>query len=117
MSEKIVELPVTLTTCTCVACGIVFAMPSDFKSELRQNHKTFYCPSGHSQWFSYETEAETLQKELRRKEQELADKVIENLNLQKEYLRLKKGTCPCCKRTFQNLKSHIRNQHPELLNK
>lgn len=89
-----------------------------------QNHNTFYCPNGHAQYFSGKSEAEKLREELKRKEQELANKVIEKNDIwnelqktQKKLTRLNKGTCSCCKRTFQNLKRHMESKHPELVKK
>ncbi len=111
-----IELSVRLETIICCSCGVQFAVPEDLKKNLKQTHREFYCPNGHNQWYSGETEAEKLQKELRRKEQELSDVVMEKLKIQKDFMRLKKGTCPCCKRSFQNLKNHIKHKHPELIN-
>lgn len=42
----------------CCNCGIEFAMPTQYRAVLKENHKAFYCPSGHSQYYCGETEAE-----------------------------------------------------------
>lgn len=115
--EISIQTELKFETCICPNCAIIFALPSKFLYESKADHRTIYCPSGHLFWFPGKSEAEKLRDELKRKEQELANKVIENLNIQKQFTRLKKGTCPCCKRSFQNLKNHIKNQHPELLKK
>lgn len=116
-----IEVSMELKTLTCASCGAIFAVESNFERSKRENHDTFYCPNGHSQWFPHETEAEKLRKELRRKEQELADQVRAKLEAQAEaekvnrrLKRVHKGTCPCCKRSFQNLANHMKSKHPEL---
>lgn len=111
----VIEFTTNLESCFCATCGVQYAIPQKLKAELRESHRSFYCPNGHSQWFPDETEAEKLRKELKRKEQEISDLVIEKLKVQKDFMRLKKGTCPCCKRSFQNLKSHMETKHPELI--
>lgn len=104
----------------CCACGIRFGIPSQIQLNLRESHKSFYCPNGHSQSYTGESQSEKLQRELKRKE--LANVVRDKLNAQSEVATLNKklkrvhnGTCPCCKRSFANLKAHIKTKHPELL--
>lgn len=115
---------VTLKTLQCSCCGIVFSIPENLMTELRRTHASFYCPNGHSQYYPQDNETEKLRKELRRKEQELADTVqlkirSENLLIktQRDLNRMKKGVCPCCNRSFRNVREHMRKQHPETIKK
>lgn len=108
----------------CCACGIAFGISSLRLRTLKKDHETFYCPNGHKQWFPAETEEEKLKKELKKKEQELAEKVIQSLQLEnklsdanRKLKRVAKGVCPCCNRSFQNLKKHMETKHPEKLKK
>lgn len=32
---------------SCYECGVQFAINEKFDSNLRKNHKLFYCPNGH----------------------------------------------------------------------
>ncbi len=123
MSNTFTET-ITLEKCQCASCGTVYAISEKLKESLRESHKTFYCPNGHSQWFPQDNEAERLRKELKRKEQELADRIAENYRVQaeldstikkqkKDLKRLTNGVCPCCNRTFSNLLQHMKKQHPE----
>ncbi len=112
-----------LRTQTCCNCGVMFAMETSYDKQLRETHKTFYCPNGHGQSYTGKTEAEKLRDELKRKEQELANKVREALDLSsslysanQKLKRVSKGVCPCCNRTFKNLHSHMKIKHPEILN-
>lgn len=122
--EVQIQATLNFSICECSECGVRFGLQAFYKSKLQETHQTFYCPNGHSQYFPGETEAEKLRKELKRKEQELANKVIEKINVENELLktqrklkRVHNGTCPCCKRTFQNLKRHMETKHPELVSK
>lgn len=115
---------VTFKARTCSECGVQFAITEEFENKLRESHQTFYCPNGHSRYFPQDNEAEKLRKELKRKEQELADKAIQAIAKQneleakikkqgKDLKRLTNGVCPCCNRTFSNLHDHMKKQHPE----
>jgi len=118
----------TFATCCCASCGIQYAIPERRQRELRENHETFYCPNGHTQWYPQKSEAEKLRDELKRKEQELANTAIEKLQLKKELelkikqrdkklKRLTNGVCSCCNRSFVNLHQHMKKQHPEEVSK
>ena len=105
---------------TCSECGCQFAITDVFEGKLRDSHATFYCPNGHARHFPQDNETEKLRKELKRKEQELADTSIEKIQLRnqiadrdKKLKRLTNGVCPCCNRTFSNLHQHMKKQHPE----
>jgi hypothetical protein len=113
----------TLVTETCINCGVLFAIPQDLKRGLRENHKNFYCPNGHSMFYPGESEAERFAREKRDLENKLRiereykeDYMQQRDKLQKELsrhkIRTKNGVCPCCKRSFQNLRRHIEAKHP-----
>lgn len=115
---------IVLVSETCVSCGITFAVPESYQQNLKNSHKSFCCPNGHSQYYSGKSEAEKLRDELKRKEQELADTAIEKRQLQNDIAekernlkRLHNGVCPCCNRSFVNLQKHIKEQHPYLVPK
>ena len=129
--------PVTFEREDCITCGVTFFVPAEFKARRRVDAVTFYCPSGHSMLYR-ETEADRLRKQLKaaeaKVEQERKDKEWfkqnaaserasrehterrlsaqfgENTKLRK---RVKNGVCPCCTRSFTNLRRHIATKHPE----
>jgi hypothetical protein len=89
---------------------------------LRQNHNEFYCPNGHRQYYTAESDADKLRRELKRKEQEVADQVRAKLQAQSELdaaqrklKRVAKGICPCCNRSFTNLHKHMATKHHEVV--
>jgi hypothetical protein len=115
---------ITLVTETCITCGIMFAIPSDYRERLIETHKSYHCPNGHTQFYSGKNEAEKLKDELKRKEQELANTAIEKIRLQNQLTekermlkRVHKGVCPCCNRSFVNLQRHMKTKHPEAIKK
>lgn len=108
----------------CCSCGMHFAMPQDYQQRRTKDHKGFYCPSGHRQYYLTKSREEELQDERdfyqtrtrslttqlehaknRTRAQKAAKTRIKN--------RVAKGVCPCCNRTFQNLQRHMTGQHPE----
>lgn len=55
------------TTLSCANCGVTFCMPASLNAQLRENHKTFYCPNGHANHYPAETEKERRIRELEAK--------------------------------------------------
>lgn len=116
----------SLVTHTCLTCGIQYAIPADYDEELKLNHRTFYCPRGHTQYYPSETEEERLRKALlqeqkkRREYQEEYTKLNRQLNgalgqLSKVKERINAGICPYCRRHFANLERHIQSKHKDKL--
>ena len=48
----------------CITCGTIWAMPSEYIDRRRDDHKTFYCPNGHSAYFPQKSDKEKLQEQL-----------------------------------------------------
>lgn len=115
---------------SCSVCGIHWALETNFYRKRRDDHKVFYCPNGHTQYFFGETEAEKLKKQLEEqrqrtlREEARAMRNYEAMERQKRSAsaykgkltrvknRVKNGVCPCCNRTFVNLSRHMAGQHP-----
>lgn len=122
----------TLVTEECCRCGMVFAMTKDFEQRCRDNPYVgkFYCPAGHRQWYTGETEEAKLEKKLSAAQEEVnreqwktleaqesRDRARKQRNALKGHLKRTKqriavGVCPCCNRTFVNLGKHMHGQHP-----
>lgn len=114
------------TIIKCADCGIGFGIPTSFEQHARSDRRTFYCPSGHTQWFAGKTDAkriEELKAQIATKNDLLESTQREN---EKQWRlrraaegktraikrRVAHGVCPCCTRTFQNLAAHMKNKHP-----
>lgn len=98
------------------ACGFVFAVPKDFETSRRDDHEIFYCPKGCRQHFPQETDAEKLRRRVNRLtaqlDQEAAESASLRRTLSRTQIRIAKGVCPCCKRSFANVKRHMASKHP-----
>lgn len=112
----------------CASCGIQFGIGADFEERRRNDHEWFYCPNGHMQHFVGQSEVEKDRDRLKRmydsataradswKDQaEAAEhrrrgQKAANTRLKK---RIAAGVCPCCHRSFANVKEHIEHQHPD----
>lgn len=117
---------VVMDTIVCCSCGIPFGVPSDWKLRRRDTGNSFYCPNGHMQSYG-ETTADQLQKRLTSAEasaREHAERALRTqlrlnatrgvVTKQKQKLaRVKDGHCPCCDKTFVDLRRHMAKQHPE----
>ena len=113
-------------TCCQSDCGISFAVPNWWESGKRQTHSWFFCPNGHRQHFSQESDLEKARRErdiarqqVARAEQEAAEARRGWEKSEREAKKLKKrasaGTCPCCQRTFSNMATHMKRQHPQFV--
>lgn len=118
----------------CYKCHIPFGITNDFHYRKKDDGTSFYCPNGHGQIFTTTT-VQKLEKKLRQEEEKLKREKIEREHAQGLFeaernshrttrghqTRLKNrifaGVCPCCNRTFQNLKAHMKGKHPEFKKK
>lgn len=114
----------------CWSCGILYAAPRRFKEErLADISKSFYCPNGHATVFR-KSEVDRLRERLEEEKRKTAwaeqgrDSVQKRLDhtsrsrdvykgkLHAVKERIKNGVCPCCNRSFVNLKRHMATKHP-----
>jgi len=129
-----VLLGIQLTVHTCIRCGMTFAVPTTMDHRYHQSHETFYCPAGHGQSYTGESDADKLKKLQRQLEaakkhakemegwgeeqSELRRQTERRLSATKGQLtktkkRIAGGVCPCCNRTFQDLGRHMAGEHPD----
>jgi len=122
---------VTLQIDSCCNCGVIYAMPSDLDDQRREDHGTFYCPNGHGQHYTGKTEAQKLREQLAAAERQRdsangsatfwryqAGAAERSARAVKGHMtrlrkRIANGVCPCCQRSFANVRAHIHGQHPE----
>jgi hypothetical protein len=99
----------------------MFAITKHFEEERRKDRKSFYCPSGHDQWFPGETLAQqnrrlsnqltSVKDQLEAAERSRAALRGVATKAKKKLDRVENGVCPHCHRSFQNLRRHIEGQH------
>lgn len=124
-----------IITCCHEDCKQKFAMEDALYRQRKNDHYTFYCPRGHKQHFPDKSNEELLQQELQQQKEK-----IERLEQSRTSLhtlltnertgrrnevrslkgaktrilnRVKNGVCPCCNRSFSNLKRHMDSKHPD----
>lgn len=126
---------VTLVLKICGACGVPFGVPEALEREYNKDHtKGWHCPNGHNRIYLGKTEAQK-ERELReQRERELSamresrDYYLNSLagtqrilastrgvvtRKKRELSRVKNGVCPCCNRSFVNLRNHMSAKHPD----
>lgn len=70
----------------CPTCLCIYAIPELVAAKYEENHKTFYCPQGHSQNYPQLTVYDMSQKEIKSKNYDITQLKKENRRL-----RSKKG--------------------------
>jgi hypothetical protein len=124
-------MPVVVTTeiglkvIECSYCSMPFATSESWERQRRRDHKTFYCPNGHAQYFAGKSDVEKAQ-EKARDERERAARLQAELDQteaslaatkgvvtkqRKKLERVEHGVCPSCKRHFTNLERHMKSKH------
>jgi hypothetical protein len=101
-------------------CGISFAMTRDFNRRMRNSHDWWYCPQGHKQHYTGASDEQKLRdsqaREVALKDQ-LAAAIRESEStraaLLRDRARFAAGVCPCCSRSFENVRRHMVSQHPD----
>lgn len=131
MAETI-TLKGTFVTEVCCheGCGSTFAVTDDFHRARREDHGWFYCPRGHVQHYTSESDkarAERLAREANdalARERARHDQTRAALEHESHRARaargiatrirnrVSRGVCPCCNRTFGNLSKHMAMKHP-----
>jgi hypothetical protein len=119
----------SLTVMTCW-CGMTHAVPAQLASHQRRCHDEgrkvpdIFCPLGHMHVPAGKPEHERLREQLERSEARRARAVAERDQAEAS-ARAYKGAatrakrraaaalCPCCNRSFVQLRRHMASQHPD----
>ena len=115
---------VTLESRVCPECGVCYAMPVDLREGRQKDHRSWYCPNGHSRFFPAQTVEEQLRRALAHAQERANALAQQKRNLEgllaateKAKARLARrangGVCPHCGRTFKQVQRHLALKHPE----
>lgn len=109
----------------CCRCDLKFFVPSEWRAKCADDENLWwYCPNGHRQHYPGKSDeqkqrerAQFAEQRARRVEEE-RDSLKYSVRAQKAAKtrlknRIKNGICPCCNRSFANLKRHMDGQHPD----
>jgi hypothetical protein len=121
---KTVTLPTTLAVVECATCCMAFGVPERFVKDRRADHKSFFCPAGHSNVYSAESDEEKARRLLAQEQQAHdqtrarardAEAAAAKLAAKAKRLRTRaaNGVCPCCQRSFRALAAHMKTKHPD----
>lgn len=110
----------TVQACCYADCGISFALTTAEDHRLQQTREWFYCPHGHRQHYTGKSDAEKL-KAAQAREVALNDQLRAAVRdaeesrslMMRDRHRFANGICPCCRRTFDNVRRHMATQHPD----
>lgn len=115
----------TFVIIECCSCAMRFAVPEQWNAKRRETKAEFFCPNGHRQAYT-ESEADRLRRErdrlkqdAARLEDELSSERRQREDAERKAKRLQRkaaaAECPCCSRTFGNLRAHMARKHPEFI--
>lgn len=132
MAATVKLLGITCEVHTCLTCGIPYTLPINVAENQRKKGGYHYCHCGHSQgWSKEESEEGRIRRERDRLKQDkayLEDRYREEHQARQQAeksaaaykghttrlrKRAKAGVCPCCNRSFDNLRRHMDSKHPD----
>jgi hypothetical protein len=123
----------TLEVVTCAGCAMTFGIPVHLATDRRTDHKTFYCPNGHSNYWPQESDLERTERFLtnareRTRYAEAAASAARDQaaaaarsnralkgHLTRARNKIAAGNCPVpdCGQHFANVREHMKFKHPE----
>ncbi len=121
----------TLTQLQCPSCGMNYAIPTALYRDRKDQGGGWYCPAGCHIGFFGRPKVKDLEKKIARLEEanrfhaDRAERYVEDLQHTRRSLaatkgvvtkmkrRIVSGKCPCCKRTFEDLRDHMETAHPD----
>lgn len=132
MSTTTLDETLVSIGCADRECELTIHLPRWLHVARRHDHRTFYCPDGHSNYYPRgKSEFEKLQDELARRDGQLAaetrraSRLVDELErerrshsstkgqLTKTKKRAANGICPCCNRQVPQLAAHMKTKHPD----
>lgn len=116
----------TLVVDTCITCGVVFGVTTNFQQQRQQDHAIYCCPNGHKQHYSGQNTEERLRQRLKWAE-ESEQFYRDQATLERRRAAAQKGQrtrvmnliaqgiCPVggCRRNFGNVRDHMATEHPD----
>jgi hypothetical protein len=119
-----------LTTIVCGSCGGIYAIAERYRHQKHEQGGFWNCPYCRCSWGFGTSENARLKAQLATKEREVEQerkrkewaqqeaRVTERRRraLKGQITKVKKrighGVCPCCNRSFENLRRHMTTKHP-----
>lgn len=108
--------------CPVENCGVVYALSERYQKKRREDGESWNCPNGHSLSYRNAIKNDTVRlreseaREVALRDQlEAATREAESVRLAllRDRQRFANGVCPCCNRSFENVRRHMADQHPD----
>ena len=113
----------------CGNCGVAFAVPERMWAHYRAAGGFAHCPNGHRWGFRTGTEQaeqdrlrlerDRLKQSTARLEEEIAAERARADAAERRVAQVRKraaaGVCPCCSRSFTNVRRHMASKHPNVV--
>lgn len=110
---------------TCYLCHVTFWMTETHQSTRVNDHRSFWCPNGHEQHYTGQTEAQRYKslyqqaKDQAASARAAADQAEASRRAWKgQATKLRKrvsdGECPFCGQSLRDLARHISRKHPDM---
>lgn len=90
----------------CASCGISFAVTNNFKQRRLNDHNTFYCPTGHSNYYAQESDIDKANR-LAREAQEKTNRLQKCIDHKKDIIKRQDYVVRHFKGEVTKLKSKI----------
>jgi hypothetical protein len=121
MSRIAFEHDYELVTCGADGCDQTFGMHEDYYKETRRTGETWYCPKGHPRVWGgadHRAEAEETPRRARSRSRTSCQAAVAEGEQTRQALlrdrqRFANGVCPCCNRSFENVRRHMTTKHPD----
>lgn len=127
MSKVIALVTTELIEMQCGTCGVWHSLPKLMHDKCVEEGGFWHCPNGHQRgydkgtlWAKNQELTKALESERKRKEwaeqnarNELSLREAAERKTAKLQKRVRNGVCPCCTRSFTNLRRHMATKHPE----
>lgn len=126
--SQILTFGVQLTTVSC-ECGGIYAINERYRREKQESGGTWTCPYCKISWGFVKSKLDKAKEQLAERDRQLVaersrhDQTQAALRTEEKRTRAYKGqagrlrtraangVCPCCKRTFTNLRRHMASKH------
>jgi hypothetical protein len=120
MTSILFQHEYVLVTCGADGCDQTFGMHQRFYDETRRTGCGWTCPKGHQRVWKGKTTEQQL-KDAEAREVALKDQLAAAVHeaeqtrqaLLRDRQRFANGVCPCCNRSFENVRRHMTTKHPD----
>ncbi|HWD83295.1 MAG TPA: hypothetical protein VG497_30555 [Kribbella sp.] len=126
VNDILVTTEIVAMTCNASGCGLVFGLSAEFVKARRADHRSWYCPNGHSRYYPAPkvSDEDRLRMQLRdiESQRDAARELARRENGRARAFKghatrlrnsIAQGFCPACDTKFPDVEQHMAEQHPD----